>query len=346
MFNGAMAAWTTGVDTTASLMPGSTALSTYEAQINATGEATQDPFGHGTHVAAVAAGRAKYYAAGTPDTTGIAPNAKIYDVRVLDADGYGTVSDAIEGIQWAIYHAKEYKIRVLNISLAADSTETWQTDPLCAAARSAVAAGITVVAAAGNFGKSIYGEQVYGAVGAPGNDPSVITVGAVNYHDTVARADDTVTNFSSRGPTRSSYINSSGVRVVDNLLKPDLVAPGNKIVSAAATAASSSYVTWNFLADTFYSVLVAPLGITQLYPETQMIMSGTSIAAPAVSGAVALMLQANPGLTPPLIKAILQYTAQPLPNYNLLQQGAGMLNVDGAMALSKVLRTDIATKIE
>ena len=73
-------------------------------------------------------------------------------------------------------------------------------------------------------------------------------------------------------------------------------------------------------------------------------LSGTSIAAPAVAGAVALMLQANPGLTPPLIKAILQYSAQPLAGYNLLQQGAGLLNVDGAVALAKALRTDVATR--
>ena len=73
-----------------------------------------------------------------------------------------------------------------------------------------------------------------------------------------------------------------------------------------------------------------------------MVLSGTSIAAPAVSGAVALMLQANPGLTPPLIKAILQYTAQPLPGASLVQQGAGSLNVEGAVRLAGALRTDIA----
>src|SRR5437867_2340200 len=100
MFNSAVASWTIGVDTTTSLQPGSSALNTYEAQIAADDDATQDPFGHGTHVAAVAAGRAKYYSWGTPDTTGIAPNAKIFDVRVLDDRGSGTVSDAIEGIQW------------------------------------------------------------------------------------------------------------------------------------------------------------------------------------------------------------------------------------------------------
>src|SRR5207302_10987295 len=281
-----------------------------------------------------------------PDTTGIAPNAKIYDVRVLDDNGYGTVSDAIEGIQWVIYHAKEYNIRVLNTSLAADSTESWQTDPLCIAARSATAAGITVVAAAGNFGQSTFGQEFYGTVGAPGIDPSVITVGAVNYHNTVARDDDTVANFSSRGPTRGVWFDANGMAHPDNLLKPGLVAPGNRIVSAAATTADSGTPIWNWLAATYYGNLVAPLGITEIYPETQMQMSGTSIAAPAVTGAVALMLQANPGLTPPLIKAILQYTAQPLPNYNLLQQGAGMLNMDGAIVLANALRTDIAAQID
>src|SRR4030095_9788606 len=77
-----------------------------------------------------------------------------------------------------------------------------------------------------------------------------------------------------------------------------------------------------------------------------MIMNGTSIAAPSVGGTVALMLQANPGLTPPLIKAILQYTAQPLPNANLLQQGAGLLNVDGAVRLARALRTDIKAAVD
>ena len=111
--------WLVGVDSTVSPAPGSAALANYEAAIDVTsGTSTHDPYGHGTHVAAVAAGRAFYQA---PDSTGIAPGASLYDVRVLDSEGTGTLSDVLEGIQWVIFHAREHKIRVLNVSLAASS---------------------------------------------------------------------------------------------------------------------------------------------------------------------------------------------------------------------------------
>ena len=180
MLNASLANWVSTSNAT-SPTPGSAALTSYENSIANDTNPIQDAYGHGTHVASVAASLASFYEPSTPDTTGIAPNASIFDVKVLDGQGTGTVSDAIEGIQWVIYHAKEYNIRVLNVSLATDSTETWQTDPLCIAVRSATAAGITVVVAAGNYGLNSSSNEVYGRISAPGNDPSVITVGAANY---------------------------------------------------------------------------------------------------------------------------------------------------------------------
>jgi len=98
MLNADLANWTVATSSTRSLKPGSVALSSYEKAIADDSNALADVFGHGTHVASVAAGRSKYYASGTPDTTGIAPNADRYDVKVLNKQGYGTISDAIEGI--------------------------------------------------------------------------------------------------------------------------------------------------------------------------------------------------------------------------------------------------------
>jgi hypothetical protein len=106
----------------------------------------------------------------------------------------------------------------------------------------------------------------------------------VNFKGTLARSDDIVNLFSSRGPTRAAFVDGAGVRRVDNLLKPDLVAPGNKLVAAAATSAVSTNLAWNTLAASYWSALVDPLGIPPVYGETQMMLSGTSISAPAVAG--------------------------------------------------------------
>ena len=240
--------WTPGVDAAAALSPASAALADYEAKIDTTGKNRNDLYGHGTHVASVAAGRSGNQAKAS---AGLAPGARLYDVKVLDGNGYGQMSDVIAGIDWVIYHAREYNIRVLNLSLAADSTETWQTDPLARAARAAVAAGITVVAAAGNFGQTAAGGERYGTIGSPGHDPSVITVGSANTRGTLQRSDDSVNLFSSRGPTRGSFTDSHGLRQVDNLLKPDLVAPGNRVVGAIGTDKAGSSGSWSYLAETF-----------------------------------------------------------------------------------------------
>ena len=146
--------WAAGVDASAGLYPGSTTMATYEYAIKWEQAFTADAYGHGTHVAAIAAGAGAYQSL---DSTGIAPKANLFDVKVLDDNGFGQLSDVLAGIDWVLYNAKTYNIRVLNLSLAADSTETHQTDPLAIAVRSATAAGITVVVAGGNFGQTATG---------------------------------------------------------------------------------------------------------------------------------------------------------------------------------------------
>src|SRR5439155_8689258 len=331
-------AWTRGVDLSASVsvtLDGSKFTSALQLKQQPS-LTLPDPYGHGTHVAAAAAGSAAYQ---WPDTTGVAPNASLYDLRVLDDKGVGNLADVIAGIDWVTQHAKLLNIRVMNLSLAAGSTESYLTDPLARAARAASATGIVVVVAAGNAGKTADGREQYGAVGSPGHDPSVITVGAVNLHATAARSDDTVAGFSSRGPTRGRTM-LAGQPWIDNLLKPDLVAPGNRIVGALSADVLGTRASWNALVTSYPQLAQVP-GAAQAPNQTLMELSGTSVAAPVVSGAVALMLQVNPGLTPPLVKAILQYSAQPLPTANLLQQGTGLLNIDGAVRLAAALRTDI-----
>src|SRR5207245_6820117 len=130
----------------------------------------------------------------------------------------------------------KYNIRIVNMSLGTPAVSTYKNDPVCRAARALVDAGIVVVAAAGNNGKDANGRKIYGQIHSPGNEPSVITVGAANTFGTDARSDDTVTTYTSRGPTRSYWTDPDNTRHYDNLIKPDLVAPGNKIVGAAATA--------------------------------------------------------------------------------------------------------------
>ena len=320
--------------------PGSSSQRAFDAAVAADNDVVQDPYGHGTHVASVAAGRGFYQ---TPNSTGMAPGANLIDVRVMRADGSGTVADTLMGINWVIYNARALNIRVMNISLAASSTDSWTFDPLCAAVRAATAAGITVVVAAGNYGNAGNGKLRYGSVASPANDPTVITVGAVNFKATNGRTDDTVTTFSSRGPTRS-YMDINNQKQYDNIIKPDLVAPGNRVVGATATSANQTSPVLNDLATRHPTVLSSAGGGT-VYAQRVMQLSGTSVAAPAVAGAAAVLLQANPGLTPPLVKAILQYSAQPLAGQSRVVQGAGQLNLQGAVQIARSLRTDISTAL-
>ena len=272
-----------------------------------------DDNGHGTHVAGIIGGNG--YDSSFGEKAGIAPRANIISLKVLDANGVGSISSMIAAMNWVAQNHQAYNIRVVNMSVGARISESYWTDPLTLAAKALADRGIVVVTAAGNFGKNAGGNLQYGGITAPANAPWVITVGASSTNGTLTRFDDTMAAFSSSGPTN-----------IDFGAKPDLVAPGTGTVSLAA------------FGSTFYATKSAFLvggKIGQLGFKPYLTLSGTSMAAPVVSGTVALMLQANPKLTPNLVKAILQYTAQPYPGYNALRQGAGFLNSLGAVRLAK-----------
>ena len=272
-----------------------------------------DDFGHGTHVAGIIGGNG-FDSSGA--RSGVAPGASLIVLKALDASGRGHISDVIEALDYVINHRNALNIRVVNLSLATGVHESYNSDPLTLAAKKVVEAGIVVVAAAGNNGRSESGSDLYGGIGAPGNAPWVLTVGASSHMGTVSRADDTMAAFSSRGPS-----------AVDYAAKPDLVAPGVGIESLSDPD-SAFYTTKSaYLLDGTMSTSYRPY----------LSLSGTSMAAPVVAGTVALMLQANPTLTPNAVKAILQYTAEMDPAYDPLTEGAGFLNAQGAVELARFL---------
>ena len=274
-----------------------------------------DDNGHGTHVAGIIGGNG---ADSFGVRAGIAPAAHLVGLKVLDDHGRGVISNVIAALEWAVTNKSAYNIRVINLSVGAAVTESYRTDPLTLAAKRAVDAGIVVVTAAGNLGKNALGQVQYGGITSPGNAPWVLTVGASSHQGTVSRVDDVMALYSSRGPT-----------AVDFAAKPDVVAPGTGMVSLAEPT-SLMYVTKAayLLTGTLFSSTKPYLSLT-----------GTSMASPVVAGTVALMLQANPSLTPNMVKAIIQYTAQKYPGYDSLTQGSGFLNTRGAVVLARYFRT-------
>src|SRR5205809_2496466 len=270
-----------------------------------------DDNGHGSHVAGTIAGNG-YDSNG--EKSGIAPGAAIISLKVLDAQGQGTISNIISALGWVAANAATYNIKVVNMSVGARILESYWTDPLTLAVKAVTNKGIVVVAAAGNMGKNAQGHLQWGGITAPANAPWVLTVGASSTMGTNTRNDDTMAAFSSSGP---SY--------VDFEAKPDLVAPGTGTISLAVPGSL-------FYATKAQYLLAGKAG---LGVKPYLSLSGTSMAAPVVTGTVALMLQANPTLTPNLVKALLQYTAQVYPGYSPLRQGAGFLNTLGAVRLAK-----------
>jgi serine protease AprX len=297
---------------------------------------TNDAYGHGTHVAGIIAGNGQDSQTGYSEQyIGLAPNANIINLRVLDGNGAARDSQVISAIQRAIQLKNKYNIRVINLSLGRNVYESYTQDPLCQAVEAAWKAGIVVVVAAGNSGRdNSQGTKGYGTIQAPGNDPNVITVGATKTDGTPTRLDDTIASYSSRGPT-----------AVDHVVKPDLVAPGNRIISLQAPG---SYLATHYPALDIQGPGVCVLGVCSAGASGQyMRLSGTSMATPVVAGAAALMLQNDPTLTPDTIKARMMKTAWKgyptsswgydlrgsgyLSQYDVFTIGAGYLDVDAAL---------------
>jgi serine protease AprX len=256
-----------------------------------------DPYGHGSHVAGIIAGNGTNSNGANYLYTfkGVAPGVNLVSLRVLDQNGQGTDSQVIAAIETAIRLKKIYNIRVINLSVGRGVFESYKLDPLCQAVEQAWAAGIVVVVAAGNEGRNTsLGTYGYGTITAPGNDPYVITVGAMNTMGTPDRTDDVPTSYSSRGPT-----------LWDHVIKPDLVAPGNRTISL--------YTAIEVLARELPDNPVPNSAYTKngngKPSDTYFYLSGTSMATPMVSGAAALLLQKNPLLTPDQVKARLMKRA-------------------------------------
>jgi serine protease AprX len=280
-----------------------------------------DDFGHGTHVAGLigASGVLSNF-----EYTGVAPSVNFVALKVLDAAGQGKTSDVIRAIDFVIANKSTLGVQVINLSLGHPILSPAADDPLVQAVEQATAAGIVVVASAGNFGeKQSDGSVGYMGITSPGNAPDAITVGCVMSQDTTTRADDVVAPYSSRGPTW-----------FDAFAKPDVVAPGHQLASDANL---SSYL---------YTLLTNNR-VNAANGATLLQLSGSSMATAVTSGVVALILEAHADngsnhqapFTPNLVKGVLEYSAIAIPDTDYLTQGAGEINAAGAIDLARKIDT-------
>src|SRR5919107_2598551 len=250
-----------------------------------------DRYGHGTFIAGLVAGNG---ASSGGKWKGVAPEASILSVKAAGADGAADVSNILAAIQWVVSFKDRYNIGVLNLSLGTDSKQDWKVDPLNYAVEQAWAAGMTVVVAASNEGPGA------GTITKPADDPWVVTVGATDDRGTAGVSDDLLPDFSGRGPT------------AHGLAKPDVAAPGAHVISLRAPGSTI---------DTRF-----PYYVDGSYRQG----SGTSMATGVVSGAVALMLQANPGVSPDRAKYALTATSRDAASDDPMAVGSGV--VDAAAA--------------
>ena len=265
--------------------------------------ANLDTFGHGTHMAGIIAGRDPETPEGKENDpryfAGVAPDANLVNLRVASADGAVDTSQVIAAIDWAVTHRNDpgLNIRVINLSFGTDSVQDPRLDPLAYAVEQAWKAGIVVVVSVGNDGPTDT------RVADPAINPYVIAVAGSDLNGTIPTRDDTMGTFSTRG---------------DAARHADLVAPGRSIASLRDPG---SYVDVNY-----------PSGRVTDGSDRFFKGSGTSQAAAVVSGAVALLLQQRPALTPDQVKKLLTATARPLTGVDGVAQGAGELNISAAVA--------------
>ena len=232
-----------------------------------------DGRGHGTFVAGIAAG-------GAPGYTGATPQANLVNVDVMADDGVARTSDVIAGCQWILANKAKYNIRIANFSLHSATKSSFTRDPLDKAVEKLWFGGVVVVAAAGNYGTTA---GPSGVLYAPGNDPFVITVGAIDIGGTARRNDDSTAPWSAYG------------RTPDGFMKPDLAAPGRYMIGPVPAGSS--------LAVERPDKISAP-GYIQL--------SGTSFAAPVISGAAAQIIAKHPTFTPDQVKGALMVSTKPV----------------------------------
>lgn len=264
-----------------------------EIAINPEATTTDDLYGHGTHVANIINGT------GPAEVTGIAPEANIINVKLGNDQGEVTEIDLLLGLQWVYDFKDDYNIKVVNLSVSSSLPQSYIKTPISAAVEQLWLNGITVVVAAGNDKENVSGMDY-----APANDPYVITVGSVDGRGNANPEEAILSYWSKHGYT------TQGIE------KPEVTAPGANIVSLLSGS----------------SALLAVEHPESIINRNYFEMSGTSMAAPVVTGAIALMLEANPSLTPNQIKAILTQTTV---EYNNMPDEAGVISAKEAVAFAK-----------
>ena len=249
-----------------------------------------DDNGHGTHVAGIVCGNG-YYSSGK--YKGVAPEAGIIALKILDDEGRGSSADVLAGLQWVVDNRDRYNIRLVNLSVGTPDINKF--DPLLAAVEYLWDMGIIVTVAAGNNGPNV------SSVTSPGSSRKVITVGASD-DDTVCMDSfgERIKDFSGRGPTRNCII------------KPDILAPGAEIVSVRSKG---------------MTIEAQEAFETRFVDDNYLKMSGTSMATPKVCGAIALLLQKCPVLSPDDVKYALKRTARDI-SKDANEQGWGQLDID------------------